>query len=399
MLKNSSMKEIVDYLLNLYKVNSITEIPTEDKVDFLCYLLATDTYGLDQILSQNSPVLRTVRGHTFETYFDEVLHLNGYSSQEMGGDSSIDRVVNGHTLQLKTPYKNGTKHGIAQYKTHKTHGAKSEQESMSYYHKLSSFSDFFVGLISYNPQQFLILHKSQLPLVSTNDNISRIKSPFSIDLTNTDGINAFHKLGVSVNPESILELYPNNNEILPETVKKCGVTTEVIVNTIINKSNFRVWDMAIKGFAREYAFEKYAAKINLHIQHPKVTGRPRYDKADFVIENGSQYLFLQMKGLSIGNCKLDLEDPILGTETQLTRGRVNDHPTQSRLYLVADFDYLLLAVDPTIVSICNKIPLSDNLSWEFYKIPVSYLQFHPKFNNRLKSVQKFYYSELEKFRM
>lgn len=399
MLKNSSMRNIVDYLLKLYNVNNITEIPTEDKVDFLCYLLAIDTRGLDQILSQNSPVLRTVRGHVFETYFDEVLYLNGFLSQEMGGDSSIDRVVNGHTLQLKTPYKNGTKQGVVQYKTHKTHGAKSEQESLSYYHNLCSFADFFVGLISYNPLQFLILHKSQLPLVTTDDNISRIKSPFSVDLTTTDGINAFHKLGVSVNPESIFELYPNSNEILPKTVEECGVTTEVIVNTIINKSNFRVWDMAIKGFAREYAFQMYASKIKLPVQEPKITGRLRYDKADFVVKDGNQYLFFQMKGLSIGNCKLDIEDPILGTETQLTRGRVNDHPTQSRLYLVADFDYLLLAVDPTIVSICNKIPLSTNFSWEFYKIPVSHLQVHPIFNNRLKSVQKFYYSELEKYRM
>lgn len=393
------MNAIVDYLLDTYRVERITDIPTENKVDFLCSLLDINAHGLDTIISSNPQVLRTVNGHSFEAYFDELLVLNGYSSEEMGGDTSIDRKVNNYTLQLKTPYKAGTTDTVVQYKCHKTHGAKSELESMNYYHSLSSFADFFVGLISYTPQKILILHKSQLPLTHNIDNIDRIKSPFAIDLENTDGINAFQKLGLNIDPNSTMELAPGEDEILPLTSKACGVNSEVIINTIINKSNFRIWDMSIKGFAREYVFTNYAKKINMTLENPAVTGRDRYDKADFVTKTDNKYKFYQMKGLSINHCKLDIEDPIIATETQLTRGRVNDHPTQSRLYLVKDFDYLLLAIEPSIANMCKKLPLTSDSTWEFYSIPVSGLEPHHKYNNRLKSVQRFRYSDLARYKI
>ena len=48
------------------------------------------------------------------------------------------------------------------------------------------------------------------------------------------------------------------------------------------------------------------------------------------------------------------KDSIIATETQLTRGRVSNHPTQSRLYLKTDFDYLILCVDPPLVRLFDK---------------------------------------------
>ena len=41
------------------------------------------------------------------------------------------------------------------------------------------------------------------------------------------------------------------------------------------------------------------------------------------------------------------KNSIIDIETQLSRGRVNDHPTQSRLYHFTDFEYLILALDPS----------------------------------------------------
>lgn len=398
MLKSSAMKDIVPYLLSIYSVSKITDIPTFEKVNFLCSLMDLSFNDFDSVLSENPPVFRTVKGHVFESYFDELLILNGYIPQEVGGDTSIDRIVNGHSLQLKTPYEAGTRGNIAQYKCHKTHGAKSEQESVSYYHSLEEFPDYLVGLISYNPQKILILHKSELPLVNTTEG-NYILSPFKVDLSLTRSVNAFSRLGVYINPQSTLELQPHDSELLPKTASKCGVTTEVIINTILNVSNFRMWDMAIKGFCREYSFESYCYNSGIVLKNPNITGRPRYDKADFVVPLGSSYSFLQMKGVSINNCKLDIEDPIIATETQLTRGRVNDHPTQSRLYLVEDFDFLILTIDPIIVHQCNKLGEQDTLMWEYYKIPTSVLSTHHVYTNRLSSLQRFTYSYLQQFKM
>lgn len=398
MLKSSAMKDIVPYLLSIYNVSKITDIPTFEKVKFLCSLMDLSFDGFDSVLSENPPVFRTVKGHVFESYFDELLVLNGYISQEVGGDTSVDRIVNGHSLQLKTPYEAGTRGNIVQYKCHKTHGAKSEQESMSYYHSLEEFPDYLVGLISYNPQKILILHKSELPLVNTTEG-NYILSPFKVDLSITHAVNAFSRLGIFIDPQSSLELQPHDSELLPKTSLKCGVTTEVIINTILNVNNFRMWDMAIKGFCREYSFESYCYRKGIVLKNPNITNRLRYDKADFVVPEGASYSFLQMKGVSINNCKLDIDDPIIATETQLTRGRVNDHPTQSRLYLAADFDFLILAIDPVIAHQCNQLGEQDPLMWEYYKIPTSVLSTHHIYTNRLSSLQRFTYSYLQQFKM
>lgn len=398
MLESSAMRDIVPFLLRTYNVAKITDIPTIHKVNFLCKLMDLSHSAFDSVLSDNPPVFRTVKGHVFESYFDELLILNGYISQEVGGDTSIDRIVNNYSLQLKTPYEAGTKGNIIQYKCHKTHGAKSEQESVSYYHSLEEFPDYLIGLISYNPQRILILKKNELPLVNTTEG-EYILSPFKVDLSLTNGINAFSRLGITIDPTSSLELQPHNSEPLPKTAWKCGVTTEVIINTILNVNNFRMWDMAIKGFAREYSFKSYCYNQGILLEDPRVTGRLRYDKADFVIQSGLSYLFLQMKGVSINNCKLDIDDPIIATETQLTRGRVNDHPTQSRLYLASDFDYLIIALDPIIAHQCNKLGEQDPLMWEYYKIPTSVLSRHHIHSNRLSSLQRFTYSSLQHYRM
>lgn len=389
------MKDIVPFVLNKFKKNKITEIDTHHKIDFICKILDISPNELDDIISDNPPVLRTVKGHCFESYFDELLILNGYNSIEVGGDTSIDRIVEGREIQLKTPYTAGRKGSVIQYKCHKTHGPKSEIESMDYYHSLEKFPDFFVGLISYSPQMILILEKKDLPLTYDNN---YIMSPFSINLEETDGINAFQKLGLNIDTNLLLDLTPQDNEILPKTANKCGVNSEIIINTIINTNNFRIWDMSIKGFAREYCFLRESKKRKLLFNPPSITKRLRYDKSDFVVlDENYNYKFFQMKGVSINNCKFDIEDPIIATETQLTRGRVNDHPTQSRLYLKTDFDYLILAIDPLLSKLCNK-DRDAVLKWEFYIIPTENLSSHHIFNNRLSSLQKFKYSELSEFK-
>ncbi len=369
----------------------IKQVDWKVKLQALCIAMQVDVQTLDETIAMNSPVLRTVKGHAFETYFDHLLNANGIKTTEIGGDGSIDRVVNEHTLQLKTPTSSGTSGDLVQFKTHKTHGAKSEKESMDYYHQADHFPDFLVGLVSYEPLRILILHKSELPRHRLSE--EHIKSPFTVRWQEHPALNAFDRLDISVSLDNPFASHAQHPDLV-HTARATGVPPEIIVDTIMSKPNFRIWDMSIRGFIRESVFRTYADKIGIELDNPAVTGRQRFDKADFVLSKNNHHVFLQMKGVSTNNCDFNQNDPIIATETQLTRGRVNDHPTQSRLYLESDFDYLILGLDPPISKMCDH---SDHLSWKFFAVPTTRLERHASMPHRLKSLQKFRYSELSEF--
>jgi hypothetical protein len=158
-----SIKEIISALKKQYEVNSVKELTEKQKLDCLCHILQLTYSQLDQLIALNSPVFRTVKGHVFEAIFDHLVEACGQEVIEVGGDEAVDRIVNGIKLQLKTPTLAGTKGRLVQYKTHKTHGAKSELESLDYYHHKAEFADYLVGLISYSPLRILFLKKDELP--------------------------------------------------------------------------------------------------------------------------------------------------------------------------------------------------------------------------------------------
>jgi hypothetical protein len=80
------------------------------------------------------------------------------------------------------------------------------------------------------------------------------------------------------------------------------------------------------------------------------------------------------------------------------RGRVNDHPTQSRLYLKTDFDYLIVGIDPSLVQKYHlEVNLSSELTWEFYAIPTDKLIGHPRMPHRLNSLQKLRYLDFQNY--
>ena len=370
----------------------IKDIPLNCKLQALCEVLGLTNTQLDDMIIENSPVMRTVKGHAFETFFDDLIEGMGYSVSEVGGDQAIDRIVQGFNLQLKTPTLSGTRGSLVQYKTHKTHGAKSETESVDYYSRSDQFADFLVGLISYQPLNIIFIANHELP--RSNISANHIKSPFTVNWQTHPGLNDFSRIGVHGQVQ-LSNLLPSGAEVLPRTSSFLNISSEVIIDTILKVSNFRMWDMAIRGFAREKAFEIYCQQKGISLIPPASTGRDRFDKADHVITEGNSYKFLQMKGISTNNCIFNDTDPVIATETQLTRGRVNDHDTQSRLYLNSDFDYLILAIDPPVASICRKQKITVT---EFYKIPTHLLENHHNMPHRLKSLQKFFYSELQKFR-
>lgn len=389
--------DIIKYLQDEYKVSNPRQLDEKIKLEALCEALQISPDQLDRIIADNSPVLRPIKGHAFETAFEYFLLENNVPIEYVGGDSSIDSRVNGITLQLKTPYEAGTDGNIVSYKTHKTHGAKSETESMEYYHAVDEFADILVGLISYDPLRVLFLRKDELPTHAKDPN--RIISPFSIEWTNHPALNNFERIGArDIDVDAFKGLVsPKEHEVLPRTSAELDLASEIILNTILSEPNFRIWDMSIRGFAREIVILDILNEKNIQVFDPPKVRPDRGDKSDIAVkERGTgQYRYLQVKGLSINNCKFEGKASIVGVETQLTRGRVNDHPTQSRLYLRTDFNTLLIAMDPpNVVAYRNEIGESVQLSWEIFAIPTSDLESHHKMAHRLKSLQRIKYIEL-----
>lgn len=395
------IKDIIDGLKAEHPGVPVRDIPAANKLHALCESLLLTSTQLDNLIVDNSPVMRTVKGHAFEAFFDQLMDDNQVGVTEVGGDDAVDRVVNTYKLQLKTPTLAGTKGKDVQYKTHKTHGAKSEKESVDYYHKKDHFADFLVGLVSYEPLKILVLRREELPNLTNSPD--HILSPFTLTWDGHPALNDFSRIGIAGQINHNNSLIAGDNELLPRCAKLLNLNSNVILNTILNEANFRIWDMAIRGFARETAFIAYLDRNDVASLSPSAVREDRADKSDHALKDmpTGAYYFLQMKGLSVNNCDLMALDPVVATETQLTRGRVNDHPTQSRLYLSSDFDFLIIGIDPPLSLIYQKsIGIAHpKLEWQFYAIPTRDLATHPQMPHRLKSLQKFKYKENQKYRI
>ena len=392
--------EIIDALLKQYNVKSIASVPLEDKIKALCFTVGLSVKEFDDMVANNSPVLRSVKGHCFEVVFERLLANNGYYSEAVGGDSDTDLVVNGLSLQLKTPNMGGTDETKIQYKTHKTHGAKSLDESKEYLHTVDDFADYLVGLINYNPLEVYIIPKNLLPRWAEDSHY--IESPFTLPLPNPqmqsneyfEFINNFCQLGLSIKDFSV-DIYPTDNELLPNTSHELGLKSEIIIDSIMRKCNFRIWDMSIRGFTRETAMERWLNKKGVPFStHPEKYRDNRADKADVVLLTKPLTTFVQVKGLTLGGCKFNGEKTILDVESQLSRGRVNDDETKSRLYKTTDFDYLGVVVDPLVnYNICGR------MEWDYFLIPTSLLKTHPNYPRRIFSHQYLVYKDIQQFRL
>jgi len=388
--------DIINGIQN-YENKSIEEIPAGKKLDYLTHCLQLSVYDFDLMILQNSPLLRTIKGHVFETFFDHLLIKNNINFTAIGGDEAIDRIVNNFTLQLKTPTESGTTSDRVQYKTHKTHGAKSERESLSYYFAFSDFADYLIGLVSYEPLNILLLDKNDLPEHIIDNRY--IRSPFTVFWKDHPGLNNFSRIGIynKINP---LIFAPSDFDLLKNTSCFLRLPSSYIIETIFKKGNFRIWDMTIRGFAREVSFINILRKNNISMIRPEELKKERADKADVAVNTVNGYKLLQIKGISTTKCGFNQINPLLVIETMLTRGRINDHPTQSRLYYVTDFDFLVLCLEPAIVSLCQRsIGKPITFQWEYYIIPVDMLNKHRSYPNRINSMQYFNYSELQKFKI
>jgi len=401
-LVSDRIEDIIDALTKKFGTSDLSRIPDMEKLDALCHAIGLSPSQLDDLISGNSPVMRTITGHVFEVFFDRLMKSNGMIVRTVGGDEAVDRIVNGLSIQLKTPTKSGTKGKMVMYKTHKTHGAKSETESEEYYHSKSSFPDLLVGLISYDPLRVLFLKRDSLPIHSSLKD--RIKSPFTIEWRQHPGLNAWSELGLKtlIVPDWAKSLRPGANEPLPKTASMIGLPSGFILDAILQKENFRIWNMNIRGFAREVAFVFQLRAHDARPFKPSDCRKDRADKADVCLRDAStkKSVFFQVKGVTKDQCSYEKGNPILAIETQLSRGRVNDHPTQSRLYYASDFDFLILSLEPYTSDLCHVAAgQTPDHGWDYYCIPTSRFSRHPSYPSRLKSMQKIAYQELQQYRV
>jgi hypothetical protein len=396
-LQSGQLSEVIAAAIADCKVQNVKCLTLSQKLDALCDSLGFTHAQLDALIVENSPVMRTVKGHCFEAFFDELLEDAGYCVEVQGGDDPVDRIVHGNTLQLKTPNTSGTKNGNVEYKTHKTHGAKSEREGMNYYHLRSEFASFLVGLISYEPLRILVLERNELPGHPKDAN--RIRSPFKLEWGRHEALNAFSRIGIDFQKLKAVQRSAKSLW-LPRSAAAIGVHDEVIVQTLFSEENFRIWDMSVRGFACEHALIDILKQRGKTVLEPTHCSRDRANKSDLalVLASGSGCRHFQVKGLTFSQCLVDAEEPIVDIETQLSRGRVNDHPTQSRLYLESDFDGVIVALGPPMAdTFLAATGQNREGSWKFYEIPTSDLVRHPSYPTRIKSHQRLAFLDLQAY--
>ena len=392
--------EIISKACEYYNVSRITQLTDKQKLDFLCATSQIDSTSLDEIVANSPEVMRTVKGHTFEVVFEKMMALNNITCDDIGGDSDVDLVVNGISTQLKTPFINGCSDDVMSYKTHKTHGAKSEQESMDYYHKVSDFADYLIGLVSYTPFEVVIIPKDELPTVPSNADY--IQSPMYISIKQRNYINQFNRLNIYKQllfPQE--EITVSDSEILPLSANAISVKSEFILNSIYRPENFRIWDMNMRGFIRERSLRNLFTNNSIHTFPPTITGLERPEKSDLVLQKkNGDYVRFQVKGLTINGCTFSGQSSRIDCETQLSRGRVNDHPTQSRLYKVSDFEFVIIAMDPPYTNHFNlEVFSTPKYQWSYYCVPVASLKVHPTYTSRIDSHQYILYTDLLQFQI
>lgn len=321
----------------------------------------------DDFLANTPHIYRSIKGHAFEVWFDRVMRERGVKVNSIGGDSVVDRVINGKTLQLKTPYLKATAAPkVFGYRMHKTHGAEVKPHC---YYKKNEFADYLVGL--HPTQGVIICPRKYLP---TRGEVSKrldypeyLADPLPFEW-NTKWLNRYDLLGIKVKNNPTLAVHSESEaKYFPKLIEKIGFTDYDIIHSIIDNKNFRIWFQLIVGTIRELHFSEFARLHKITLNPPKKLKGRGSNKVDYVLDNGSR---IQVKGLTKGMCS----NKFLGCETQCSHGRV-----PNRLYRRSDFDFIVIVIDPGIIPVekAKKLKIISK-DYNFVILPISKLPRHPR---------------------
>lgn len=314
---------------------------------------------LEEFILSNAHIFRPIKGHCFETWFDKIILNLGIEITPGEGDDIVDRTLLEQTLQLKTPYANGTKDGEkVAYMLHKTHGLEKRPSNL---YRAEDFADFLVG---YHPDGVIICPRDSIPLQS--DYPGRQWGEYLADpaifMWNTEWLNRYDLLGLD--PDKIEHLIFNEkNTKFPRIGEITKLSDEDIISTILKPSNFRILEQNLLGSIREWHFLNIARNNNINLRQGEGTDEI---KVDYVLDDGRR---IQVKGRTKSLCK----DDTIGIEVKGSHGRI-----PQRLYRIDSFDFLVVVLDPLVVP--EKYYPTGIISSEFNcaVIPAADLPIHPR---------------------
>jgi len=294
---------------------------------------------------------------------------SGYDCRKVGGDEVVDRILNGRTLQLKTPYWRGTIEGkVVAFRMHKTHGREKHPEAL---YLPGKFANFFVGL---HPKEGVIICPAAE--LTTRGRLNPklkwgeyIADPLPFDW-NTPWLNRYDL--ISIDKDRLIFPDPSKSSILPKMSKAIGYGDLEIIKAIMSKENFRVWNQLIVGSVREFHFMKFITQNRIELKEPTDLDTRSRVKVDYVYWQQSKKIRLriQVKGLTEGLCRGN----VLGCETQCSHSR-----TPVRLYRRSDFEVLAIVIDPKRIPINTAKKLG--VEWDAYNflfMRMSDLPRHPR---------------------
>ncbi|MBI2580713.1 hypothetical protein HYV85_02795 [Candidatus Woesearchaeota archaeon] len=343
------------------RLSSFTASDRQLISEFQARIGNVDWVTLEEFILKNPEIARPVIGHCFETWFDKLIWRMGYSIQIVGGDDAVDRKLNGKTLQLKTPYKNGTIPGRrVAYALHKTHGLEKRPANL---YKPEDFADFLIGKI--DKGKLLICPKDKIPKNSNYQGrkwLEYLADPAYFDW-DCEWVNRFDLLGIKFNGS--LPDISNGSKVglFPKLEKITELSDIEIIGTLMKPENFRVLEQNLKGSIRQLHFKNMARRQGVELHEPAANLATRTKiKVDFVDVNGKR---IQVKGRTKTLCNGN----IVGIEVKGSHGRI-----PQRLYRKSDFDFLGVVLDPG--SIPETLRGVNTHEYNFVTFPVDSLPIH-----------------------
>ena len=331
---------------------------------------------LESFILDTPHIWRPIKGHCFETWFDKVIKHWGYSIKPKGGDDAVDRILNGKTLQLKTPNTGGTKSNIrVAYSLHKTHGLEKRPNNL-YTPKM--FADFLIG--QHPAGDLIICPKENLPHDKKYPDYLADPVYFNWD---NKWLNRFNLLGLKETKKDIPQFTEyKSNKFFVKIGQRTKLSDEEIIDTLLAPENFRILKQNIRGSIREWYFKKFALAHGLVLHEPEKTSKTREkNKVDLITPKGTR---IQVKGITRSISKF----PTVGVEIKGSHGRI-----PQRLYKVGDFDYLVVVLDPDLFGEKTNEKIKHEEGYNFIVIPAKGLKLH----KRSAEWGEPYYKDIMKF--
>ena len=368
----------MDFIFGNFPKKNIQMISRElkDKFEKIIEIKDLDWKIIEEIVMSDANILRPIMGVAFEEYLRKIL-IDTFPKtiiEDGLGDSDIDLIVDGHTLQLKTP-NNGTtktnvKIGVA---LHKTHGDETRPNNL---YKVKNKT--FEYLVVFHPESgVLIVPYDKIPTHSKYPDC--LADPASF-IWNSEWLNHWELLGyIGYKGKTIdKRIIPSNSE-LPFLSSKTFLEDYEIIEMLCKPEYFRAAVMGLKGNIKEHWFVNELKKLNYDV-YPQTESYAKYDLK--IMDHQGVKKRIQVKGTSKNMCSL--KSKTIGFEIMGTHGQF-----PHRGYKKSTLDYVAIIISEEQLS--EECKLKPGLN--FIIIPIEDLPFHYLIGNGISNKEKGHMNE------